>query len=202
MIQQALCGQDEAGRAETALGRAVENPGFLQRMQMIGRAQPFQRHDLGVVFNAFHLDDAAADELAVHDDGAGAAMAFFATELHAGELELIAQHISENVVGIDEHLTGNAIDHKRLGEHANLLGEGTETRMMSGPKVCELSPASICATRQEKDSMTKKSGWDNLRQGSGCLLRVSICRSRTGGNGIRGSRCNSRRAPARQYPRG
>ena len=96
-------------------------------------------------------------------------MAFFATELHAGELELITQHIGENVVGIDEHLTGNAIDHKRLGEHANLLGEGTETRMMSGPKVGELSSASICATRQEKDLMSKNpAGTTSVKEAGVC----------------------------------
>ena len=121
-IQQPLGRHDKARRAETALGRAVENPGMLQRMQAGGRTDALQSGDGGVFRHTAHFGDAGAHHLAVQNHGTGAALALAATHLDAGQLQLPAQHVNQGVVGVDQQSSGNAIDHKRFCFHVRLLG--------------------------------------------------------------------------------
>ena len=127
-VQQGLGGHDEAGRAEAALGRTVEHPGFLEGMQFGGGAHAFEGGDLGLIGHAAHLDDAGAGDLAVEDHGAGTTLALTATDLDAGDLQLVAQHVNEKSVGIHQDLTGNTIDHKHFRFHMRLLETACKLR--------------------------------------------------------------------------
>ena len=90
-------------------------------MQVAGGADAFESGDLRAFFHTFHLEHAGTGELAVEHDCAGAAMAFFAADFHAGQLKLLTENIGKSVVGVDKHLTLDAVDDKGPSEHRQLL---------------------------------------------------------------------------------
>ena len=83
--EKTVGGHDEAGGAEAALGAAVGDPGLLQRMQVLRRADALDGGDLAELGHALHLLGAGPHHFAVQDDGAGAADAGAAADLDAGE---------------------------------------------------------------------------------------------------------------------
>jgi hypothetical protein len=87
LVQQALGRDDEARRAETALGPAMDHPGLLQRMQVARLADALDGLHLGPVIHALHLGHAGADHLAVHDHAARAALALAAADLGPGQAQ-------------------------------------------------------------------------------------------------------------------
>ena len=73
-VQQGLGAQDKARRAEAALQRVVIDDGLLQRVQDAALGQPLdRRHPFARDGQGQH--QAGIDRLAVHDDGAGTALA-------------------------------------------------------------------------------------------------------------------------------
>ena len=75
-------------------------------MQFGGGAHAFEGGDLGLIGHATHLDDAGAGDLAVEDHGTGTTLALTATDLDAGDLQLVAQHVNEKSVGIHQDPDG------------------------------------------------------------------------------------------------
>ena len=123
-LQQGIGGKDEAGRAEAALRRTMENPRVLQGMQAVCGPDAFQRGESRVVVYAAHLDNAGAGRLAIDKHGAGAALALAAADLDTGDVQLVAQHIHQCVVQIDQDTLGHAVDDQGSCFHNSLLGKG------------------------------------------------------------------------------
>ena len=96
-------------------------PGVLQGVQAKGGTNAFKGGNGCIFGNAAHLDDTRARHLAVQNDGTSTALPFAAAYLHAGELQLAAQHVHQCVVGADQQTPGNAIDYKSFRFHARLL---------------------------------------------------------------------------------
>ena len=100
---------DEAGRAEAALHRAGRDERALHRVQLAVRREPLDRHDLAAVgLRAVH--EARADELAVEQHRAGAALALLAGVLRAGQAESLAQHEEQALGAVDVGLAPLAVD--------------------------------------------------------------------------------------------
>ena len=117
VLQQDLGADDEAGRAEAALGAAVGHPGHLQRVHVAQGADALDGGDLGVVGNSAHLVDAGLGDLAVHDDVAGAAVALAAADLAAGQQQVLTQDGRQGLVLVQDQVPGNAVDDKRFLDH-------------------------------------------------------------------------------------
>ena len=121
LFQQGVSGHDEAGAAETALNAAEAGPGQLQRMGIVGRADALDSGDLGIVLDVLHLLDAGADQLAVEDDGAGAAQTDVAADLGAGEA-YPAQDFSQRILfRIAENETFGAVDGQSNSSDVHVL---------------------------------------------------------------------------------
>ena len=116
-LQQSISGNDEAGGAETTLSGAMEDPGLLQGMQHLGRAHAFNGHDFREVRDTFHFRDTGADNLAVEKDGTGTAGSLAAANLHAGDVQLITDHINQSVVVIDKDAMLNAVHDESFRLH-------------------------------------------------------------------------------------
>ncbi len=91
-IEQSLCRDQEAGRADTALQGGTVKEALLQRMQLVAVGQSFNRFDRA----PFHLGtehQAGTDEFPVERHAAGAAVAGAASFFRANQAEVIAQYI-------------------------------------------------------------------------------------------------------------
>jgi len=80
----------------------MDHPGFLQRVQVVGRADAFDGEDFLAVLELADRHHTGLDRLVVDQYRAGATLAGIATDLAAGEQQLLAQHISQLFVGIDD----------------------------------------------------------------------------------------------------
>ena len=88
-IEQSLCRDQEAGRADTALQGGTVEEAFLQRMQLVAIGHSFDRFNRA----PFHLGtehQAGTDELPVERHAAGAAVASTTSFLRADQAEVIA----------------------------------------------------------------------------------------------------------------
>ena len=117
VLEQDLGADDEAGRAEAALGAAVSHPGYLQRVHVAQGADTLDRGDLGVVRDTAHLEDAGLGDLAVDDDVARAAVALAAADLTAGQQQVLTQNGRQGLVLVQDKIPGNAVDDKRFLDH-------------------------------------------------------------------------------------
>ena len=95
----------------------MEDPGLLQGMQHLGRAHAFNGHDFREVRDTFHFRDTGADNLAVEKDGTGTAGSLAAANLHAGDVQLITDHINQSVVVIDKDAMLNAVHDESFRLH-------------------------------------------------------------------------------------
>ena len=93
-IQQRLGGDDHAGDAEAALHRAALGVGVDDAFALFRVADALDGQKLAAVDRA-DGDDAARDQLAVFDDGAGSALALAAAFLAAGEAVVLTQHVEQ-----------------------------------------------------------------------------------------------------------
>jgi len=98
-IEQGLGGHDHAVRAVAALGRLLGDEGSLYRVRLLGSAQAFEGRD-GFAGRLLYRGDAGAGGLALHDDGAGAALRHAAAEFGAVEFEIIAKNVEKGLIGI------------------------------------------------------------------------------------------------------
>ena len=108
--QQTVGGDDEARSAEAALNAAVGNPRLLQGVQSAGCADPFDGEDAAVFGDATDLPGAGTDRLPVDQDGAGAADADAAADLHAGEAHPPKNGGQPILFGINDDPALNAVD--------------------------------------------------------------------------------------------
>jgi len=121
VVEQAFGGHDESGRTEAALRAAVEHPRKLQRVHMLGRADTFKGGDGGPVFNAFHFQRTGTYQLAVQNHITGTALTRAASDLHAGQQKLSAQHVGQRIFRIHQQRFRHAIHNESLGNHVPLL---------------------------------------------------------------------------------
>src|SRR5207248_6865083 len=93
-LQHLMSGQDHAGRAEAALQAVLLPEALLDRMKLAVLGQPLDRHELGAV--ALHGEEVARlHRLAVHEDGAGTALARVAADVGAGEPHRLADVVHQ-----------------------------------------------------------------------------------------------------------
>src|SRR4029077_3769056 len=103
LVEQRLCRDDESRRAEAALQGRVLEEFLLYRVQLVALGDALHRCDLAAFgFGPEH--QARADDLAVEDDGARAAIARAAAFLAAGQVELVAQHVEQGLLRLAEEL--------------------------------------------------------------------------------------------------
>ena len=117
VVQQYLCGHNEAGGAEATLRTAVSHPGDLQGMHIGDGTDAFDGGDLSAVLDLAELHQAGTGDLAVHDDITSAAMAFATADLTAGQQQALTQEGGQSFVLIDHHGALNAVDNKCLSNH-------------------------------------------------------------------------------------
>ncbi len=109
-LQKSVRGDDEAGRAKSALRSAERDPRLLERMHVLRRADALNCDDLGVLFDGLHLPCAGADDLAVKDNRAGAAYACPAAHFYTC-VPRATENCREGVLlQIAEHRALDAVD--------------------------------------------------------------------------------------------
>jgi hypothetical protein len=89
-------GEDHAGGADSALGSASFEEALLDGVELLVDCEAFDGGDL----RAFHLqdgDEAGVDQITIHQDGAGAALAFAAALLGSGEVKIFAEYVEETL---------------------------------------------------------------------------------------------------------
>src|SRR5439155_14804818 len=121
LLQQRHGRHYEARRAVAALEGVVLVEGTLDMVELAVRGEAFDRRDLGAV--GLHGEDGAGlDRLAVDQDRAGAAGGRVAADVRAGEPELLAEEVDEQLPRFDLRLMPRAVHgdrdlpHER-GEH-------------------------------------------------------------------------------------
>src|SRR5262249_27825458 len=99
-------------RAEAALQGRVLEEFLLHGVQLVALGDALHRRDLAALgFGSEH--QARADDLAVADYGAGAAIARAAAFLAARQVELVTQHVEQRLLRFAEELDGLAVDRRR-----------------------------------------------------------------------------------------
>src|SRR3989449_7288684 len=112
LAQQRFRGEQEGGRTVPALGRSELGEGVLERMQRPTRGHPLDGfHPMPRARQAEH--QTGKHGLAVHEHGAGAALAQLAAVLRAGETQVLAQHFEQGLVGREGDLDGLAVQLER-----------------------------------------------------------------------------------------
>src|SRR5262245_3693150 len=113
-VEQRLGRHDHAIDAVTALRRLLADEGALKRMRLVDRAQAFDRGDRGLS-DSTDADRARTRRLALHEDGASAALAEAAAEFWPVELEIVAQNIKQRRVRLGGHRPRHAVDFQTDG---------------------------------------------------------------------------------------
>jgi hypothetical protein len=108
-IQQRLGGHENSRRAVAALRGAKVGEALLQRVQLPVLDEPLHGDDPPVLALRGQRQ-ARQHRLVVDEDGAGAALAELAAVLGAGEPQVLAQHLEQRLVVVDERVDGFAVD--------------------------------------------------------------------------------------------
>src|SRR5512137_2023094 len=96
-------GHQHARRAVAALGRAMVGEGGLEGMELGAVPEPLHGGDRSIA--ALHRRHQAGErQIAVEEDGAGAALAELAPVLGTGQSQVLAEHLEERLVRVDEDL--------------------------------------------------------------------------------------------------
>src|SRR4051794_26918469 len=107
--QQVVGGEQDAGGAEPALQAVVVPEGLLDRVQPVPGRQSLDRGQVGAV----GLDgeqQAGADRLAVHQDGARPAHPVLAPHVRAGQAQVLAQEVGQRAPDRHGALLHGAVD--------------------------------------------------------------------------------------------
>src|SRR5262249_38648410 len=107
--EQGSSGQENAGRAISALGGAKLGKGLLERMEAAPLRHPLDRRDPAPL-DLDRQHEAGENGLAVDEHGAGAALPELAPVLGAGEPEVLAKYLQEGLVDRRERLAGLVVD--------------------------------------------------------------------------------------------
>ena len=99
----------KAGGAVAALDGVGFPEGFLQGMQVVRRAQPFDGHNL-VAVGLHGEHQAGTDRLAVEQDGTGPAHAMLAADVGAGQSQIVAQKVAQQQPWLHGPLIFRAVD--------------------------------------------------------------------------------------------
>ena len=91
-------GEDHAGCADAALCSALFEEALLDGVEFFVDGEAFDGGDLGA-FGLQDGDEAGVDEVAVHQDGAGSALAFAAALFGSGEVQVFAEDVEEALHG-------------------------------------------------------------------------------------------------------
>ena len=118
LLQQNLGADDEARRAEAALGAAVSHPGHLQGMHVADGAHALNGGDFRVVPHLAHFHDAGTGHLTVQNDVAGAAMALTAADFAAGEQQMLTQNLGQGFVLLQNQVAGDTVDYQSFSNHS------------------------------------------------------------------------------------
>ena len=97
-LEEVVGGEDHTRGADAALRTAGGEEALLNGMEVGWAAEAFDGEDGGGV-NLEEGDEAGVDEVAVEEDGAGAALAFAAALFGAGEVEVLAENVKETFKG-------------------------------------------------------------------------------------------------------
>src|SRR6266852_4729558 len=111
--------------AVAALGGLLLDEGLLDRVRLLGGAQPLEGDDLGRADLA-DRDAAGARRLAVHQHGARSALRQPASELGPVQLQVVAEHVEQRGVGFDVQAVGFAVDRER-DHRPSSRGNGSST---------------------------------------------------------------------------
>src|ERR1019366_516741 len=111
-------GEDHAGSADAALGSAFFEEALLDGVESFVDGYAFDGGD-GCAFALQDGDEAGVDQLAVHEDGAGAA--FAAAFFRAGEAEVLAEDVEEALQGWGFYRRGLAVDCELDFSHVEAL---------------------------------------------------------------------------------
>ena len=127
LVEQGLRGHDHAADAVAALRGLLVNEGLLKLARILLRAEALERGDL-LAFGKGERRDAGMDGIAVHDDGAGAALGQPAAEFRATQAKIVAQRVKQHAVGwcIDHmimtiHVDRDLVASRLLGHSEFLL---------------------------------------------------------------------------------
>jgi hypothetical protein len=101
-----------AWRAVTALEAVAIHEGLLHRVRLLRAAEPFDRDDLAAVVH-HRQGQAGIDALAVHQHGAGAALAAVAALLGAGQVQHFAQGVEQGDARFDREFVLGTVDTER-----------------------------------------------------------------------------------------
>src|SRR5262249_28254117 len=109
LIEERLSRQDHAGNAVAALHRPMRDERLLQRMQILGIAEPLDGHDLasGALRRK---QDAGVHRLAVEQHGTHATLRLKAVLLTARESDLMAQDVQQRPVLFDVEFVALSVD--------------------------------------------------------------------------------------------
>src|SRR5216683_8250265 len=136
ILEQRRRGHHPAIDAIAALRHLLVDIGLLDRMRLLGRAEPGEGLDLAAG-DRRERGDAGANGSAVEMHGAGAALREAATEMRVRETEIAAQGIEQRHLGIGfdrrrlaVELEGNALRHRifLLRQMPDDLGYGEKWR--------------------------------------------------------------------------
>jgi len=154
VVEEGLGGKDHAAQAEAALCRLLINEGLLNGVGLFGRAQPFQGDNFGLADGA-DRGDAGAGGAAIHQNGAGTALAQAAAEFGAAQPKLVAEHIEERSCGVDVHAVDASVDLDRDGAHVVLLVDSGFEHRVFAPSAAA-NPAGVFASAVCEFTAAKK----------------------------------------------
>src|SRR5262249_61926213 len=97
-------GHHAPSRAVATLRGLLRDEGSLERLGLLGAAQPLDGDHVAVA-HAARRRNARADGPPAHEDVARPALGEAAAEVSAGEAEVVAQHVEERDVGIVESIS-------------------------------------------------------------------------------------------------
>jgi hypothetical protein len=115
-VEEMVGGEDHAGSADAALGSALLEEALLDGVEFFFVGEAFDGGDFGA-FGLEYRDEAGVDEFAVHQDGAGAALAFAAAFLGSGEVKVFAEDVEEVLHGWGFDDGGVVVDSELDGGH-------------------------------------------------------------------------------------
>src|SRR6267378_4677042 len=107
--QQRHCGEDLAALAVSALRHLMLDPGLLHRVELPALRKAFDRHD-ALASGCGRRERARAHRLAVHVNGAGAALPDAAAELGTLHVEHVAQQPEQRHLRLDVNLAWPPVD--------------------------------------------------------------------------------------------
>ena len=109
VLEQRDAAHDHSGRAVSALKGSGIDESLLHRMELAVALEAFDRYD-GFCCCGADRNLAGASWAAANQNGAGAALAFAATVLGAGEAELVAQNLEQRRFRVEPDIVSPAVD--------------------------------------------------------------------------------------------